>query len=61
VLASAAEISNSRLSVIERGQATPSAAEMSRISAALDRLIAARARIDAVAVEVGWPIPRVAA
>lgn len=56
VLSSSAQISNSRLSLIERGQATPSAEEMGRISAALTRLETARVRIDQVAAEAGWPI-----
>jgi hypothetical protein len=61
VLSARAGISNSRLSLIERGELQVSPDEIGRISAALDLLVAAKARIDAVAAEVGWPASGVAA
>jgi len=50
-----AGIARSRLSDIERGYVHPRPEEATRISAALEQLINAKLRIDAVAAEVGWP------
>lgn len=50
-----AGIARSRLSDIERGYVHPRPEEAIRISAALEELIDAKIRIDAVAAEVGWP------
>jgi hypothetical protein len=45
----------SRLSHIERGYVHASDAELARILRALDELRAAKKRLLAVAMEVGWP------
>jgi hypothetical protein len=56
VVCKAAQISRSRLSAIELGYITPEANELSRITAALDRLIAARTKACEAAAAAGWPI-----
>ena len=61
ILCAFAGISRTKLSAIERGCVVPKPEEARRISVALDRLIAAKARIDAVAAEVGWPTSGAAA
>lgn len=43
------------LTALEKGYVAPKPGEIERISQTLDRLIAAKARIDQVAAEVGWP------
>jgi transcriptional regulator with XRE-family HTH domain len=48
-------IARSRLSDIERAYITPSAAELSRIDAALDELIRAKSILRTMADAVGWP------
>jgi len=48
-----AGIGRSRLSDIERGHVQPSAEEIVRLNAAVDELIRARQRVEAVAAEVG--------
>ena len=53
--------SRTKLSAIERGCVVPKPEELERISAALDRLIAAKNRIDAFATQVGWPTAGAAA
>lgn len=55
VLCKKAAISRSRLSEIERDYRPATASEQNRLSDALAALISARNRIDAFAVEVGWP------
>jgi predicted transcriptional regulator len=55
MLCSQAGIQRSRLSDIERGYVKPRPEEIARIASALDRLTAAKQRIDALAVQVGWP------
>lgn len=57
VLCARAGISRSRLTEIERGYFTPREDELRRLNRALDKLIAARRRVEAVALEVGWPWP----
>ncbi len=49
-------LSRTRLSGIERGYVPLNDDEAERISAALEGLTAAKARVDAVAAEVGWPV-----
>lgn len=55
VLCSRAGISRGRLSDLERGYISISAAEQGLLEAALDQLIEARRRIESLAAEVGWP------
>jgi transcriptional regulator with XRE-family HTH domain len=50
-----AGITRSRLSDIENGYVQPSGAEVARISAAVEELIAIRKRVDDFAAENGWP------
>jgi hypothetical protein len=50
-----AGIGRSRLSDIERGHVQPSEQEIARLHAAVDELLRARQRVEAVAAEVGWP------
>jgi transcriptional regulator with XRE-family HTH domain len=52
-----AGIGRSRLSEIERGHIQPSEDEVARLQAAIDQLIQARHKVEAVAAEVGWPLP----
>jgi predicted transcriptional regulator len=61
LLCSQARIQRSRLSDIERGYVAPRLDEVSRIASALERLSAAKHRLDALAAEVGWPLPEVSA
>jgi predicted transcriptional regulator len=56
MLCSQAGIRRSRLSDIERGYVTPRPEEIARISSTLDRLTVAKRQIDALALEVGWPV-----
>ena len=56
LLAARAGIDRARLSAIERGYVEPTAAEQAALVATLDRLIAAREQVLAVAEEVGWPL-----
>ena len=51
-----AGVDRARLSAIERGYVEPTAEETARLLAALDKLIDARARVAAVAEQVGWPL-----
>jgi len=51
-----AGITRSRLSDIERGHVSCEPAELARISDALDFLTEAKAKIQRVAVEAGWPV-----
>jgi transcriptional regulator with XRE-family HTH domain len=61
ILCQAASVSRSRLSVIERGYVVAKPEELERLTHALDRLVDGKARMDAVAAEVGWPTVRAAA
>jgi transcriptional regulator with XRE-family HTH domain len=56
VLARKAGISRSRLSLLERGYASPTAGELARISEALDQLVEAQQRIRQAADAAGWPV-----
>lgn len=56
VLCAKANISRSRLSLIEREYICPDAEEVSRINSALDQLIQAKSVIDRVAASLGWPV-----
>jgi predicted transcriptional regulator len=56
VLCAKANVSRSRLSLIERGYVCPGPGEAARINSALDELIQAKSAIDRVAVSVGWPM-----
>jgi len=49
-------IARSRLSDIERGYVTATAAELARIDSALDELIRLKSVIDNAAAVLGWPI-----
>jgi transcriptional regulator with XRE-family HTH domain len=49
-------IARSRLSDIERGYVTASAAELTRVDAALEDLIRAQFVIKQTAAALGWPI-----
>lgn len=55
VLCAKADISRSRLSLIERGYVCPGLKEAARIATALEHLIQAKSVIDRVAASVGWP------
>jgi hypothetical protein len=55
------ETPRNRLTAIEKGYVRPRPGEIERLAATLDRLIAAKARIDQVAAEVGWPTAGAAA
>jgi predicted transcriptional regulator len=55
VLCAKANISRSRLSLIERGYVCPRPEEVSRINDALEQLIQAKHVVDRVAASVGWP------
>lgn len=55
VLCAKAEISRSRLSLIERGYVRPGAEEAARIEDALQQLIETKSVIDRVATSMGWP------
>ena len=54
-----AGIARSRLSDIERGYVTATPDDLTRINAALDFLIEAKAAIQNTAAAVGWPIGEV--
>jgi transcriptional regulator with XRE-family HTH domain len=56
VLCAKANISRSRLSLIEHEYISPGAEEVSRINSALDQLIQAKSVIDNVAASLGWPV-----
>jgi transcriptional regulator with XRE-family HTH domain len=56
VLCAKANISRSRLSLIERGYLRPNAEEAFRIDTALDQLIQTKSVIDRVAASLGWPL-----
>jgi transcriptional regulator with XRE-family HTH domain len=57
VVAARAGVEPTRLSRIERGLRQPTAEEATRLGEALDELVNARAKVAAVAAEVGWPMP----
>ena len=56
VLCLRAGIARSRLSDIERGYVTPTDDEISRIDAALEDLVRAKAKVAATAAAEGWPV-----
>jgi predicted transcriptional regulator len=55
ILSRKAGICRSRLSDIERGYSIPDLSEQKRLKEALDALRNAKAKVSALAVEVGWP------
>jgi transcriptional regulator with XRE-family HTH domain len=55
VLCKKLRIARSRLSDIERGYIVAQEEELARIDSALDDLIRAKRKIDAVAIAEGWP------
>jgi transcriptional regulator with XRE-family HTH domain len=56
VLCAKANISRSRLSLIERGYVCPDAEEVLHINSSLDQLIQAKSVIERVAASLGWPV-----
>jgi transcriptional regulator with XRE-family HTH domain len=56
ILCKKAGISRPRLSEIEREYRNATPAEEVRLTAALQSLISAKEKIDAFAIEVGWPL-----
>ena len=56
LLAKRAEITRARLSSIERGYVEPTPEEAARLDQALGELLAGKARLAAVAAEVGLPV-----
>ncbi len=56
VLASKARVNRSRLSQVECGYITPTNSELTRLAAALDELIRAKAEIQKTAAAFGWPV-----
>ena len=56
LLARKAGIDRSRVSFMECGHLQPTAEELQRLSVALEQLIAAKHKVNQVAVEVGWPV-----
>ena len=56
VVCSRAGVSRTRLSDIEREYVQPRQEELARLNGALDELIAARRKVEAVAAEVGWAL-----
>jgi transcriptional regulator with XRE-family HTH domain len=56
ILCKKAGLSRTRLSEIERGYREATSDEARQLTAALQDLIAAKEKMDAFAVEVGWPV-----
>jgi ribosome-binding protein aMBF1 (putative translation factor) len=56
LLAARSRVAVSRLSDIERGYCQPSEHEAKRLEETLNKLIAARHEVEAVAERVGWPV-----
>ena len=56
LLAVRAGIHRSRLSCIEHGYVQPSADELRRLQATLEKLIEAKAAVQKTAASVGWPM-----